>query len=262
MPGDHLLPELAAALGGGVMLAATDALASADRLLRDLATGLGPGVIPAVKGVLAFVAVVTVAWIAWMLVAGAARQVAAHKGQSEADGLASAVFLRPVIMIAGLAAACQASGLVDLGMAGWASALLGVVRAVVWALGLGAVAIAVVGGVGLIVRRGGIVPSLVAGYYLRSKRAKAHGLPRVGDRVAGEGFAGQIIEFGRHHCVLEDGEAGRLYVPNAWLLGEMYRVVPAEAASAAVAEPEPTPEAEAPGPSAERPAASSRRLIT
>ena len=210
-----------------------------EELLRELARGLGGGIPGAIRGGLAFLVVIIAAWVAWMLVAGAARQAAQSRGRPGAEALAGVLFLRPVIVILGLACALQASGLLDLGLSGLGPALFRLVSAVVWAAALGAAAIVVA--VALSARTSPALASLLAGLHLRSRRAKADALPQVGDVIEGDGFGGRISAFTRYHAVLVDEQGNKDLVPLVRLLDGQYRVRVGGASPADTPAPPPEP---------------------
>ena len=229
-------------------------------LLREMGSALGGGVPGAIKGVLAFLVVVTAAWVAWMIVAGAARQIGEGRGRSEQEALARILFLRPVLMLLGLAGGLQAARLLDVGLAGLGEAFMHLVSAVVWSAALAAAGLLAVAA--LSARSSPALASALAGIHLRSRRARADGLPQVGDRVEGDGFAGEIAAFGRYHAVLRDGRGNQVLVPLVRLLDQQYRIQEPEAGPPADSAPAPEPAEAAPPPPGFGPPPPPGRLIT
>jgi small-conductance mechanosensitive channel len=167
-------------------------------------------------------------------------------GWSDAQLQTRAAALRATAMIIGLIVAAASVGLLSdrplwdfLGTV--AGAVLGVVRAILWAAAL------IVGALvlGLVLGAREEALSLVGGLLLMAKRGKTRDLPGVGDRVQIGDAQGTIEGFSLFKTRLRRDDGDVVFLPNAWAVDARARVLGSRAA------PQPTPPGTASSPQAE-----------
>jgi small-conductance mechanosensitive channel len=199
-----------------------------------------------VRRIIQFLVILALFGIAYGLIKAWLERRREAAGWSDAHLQARTAALRATVIIIGLIVAAASVGLLSdrplwdfLGTA--VGAVLGVVRAILWAAAL------IVGALvlGLVFGAREEALSLVGGLVLMAKRGRARDLPGIGDRVQIGEARGTIEGFSLFKTRLRRDDGDVVFLPNAWAVDARASVLGARAA------PQPTPPGATPGPQPE-----------